>query len=97
VLIATIGITFSLQAVFADRPATDVSIRLILAAFALLVLLCPENRIATAACLPVIVLVGYWLLRRRVVRRVAEAVAPDLLPASPVTVPLIDTERGRMS
>jgi TRAP-type uncharacterized transport system fused permease subunit len=27
VLVATIGITFSLQAVFADRPATDVSIR----------------------------------------------------------------------
>ena len=36
VLVATIGITFSLQAVFADRPAPDVSIRLILAAFALL-------------------------------------------------------------
>jgi hypothetical protein len=97
VLIATIGITFSLQAVFADRPATDVSIRVILAAFALLILLCPENRIATVACLPVIVFIGYWLVRRRAVGGVAEVAPADLLPANPVPVPVVDTERGRMS
>src|SRR5256714_3455903 len=55
VLVATIGITFSLQAVFSDRSAIDVPVRLILAGFALLVVLCPENRIATAALLPVLV------------------------------------------
>jgi TRAP-type uncharacterized transport system fused permease subunit len=97
VLVATIGITFSLQAVFADRRAIDVPIRLILAAFALLVLLCPENRIATAACLPVLVLIGYWLIWRRPAGGVAEAAAVDLLPASPVMAAVVDTERGRMS
>jgi len=96
VLVATIGITFSLQAVFADRAAIDVPVRLILAAFALLVLLCPDYRIATAACLPVLVLIGYWLLRRRTVGGVAQ-VAPGLLPVGPIMAPIVDTERGRMS
>jgi hypothetical protein len=99
VLIATIGITFSLQAVFADRRAIDLPIRLILAAFALLVLLCPENRIATAACLPVLALIGYWLIWRRAAGGVAEepAAAADLLPATPMMAAVVDTERGRMS
>src|SRR6185437_11055981 len=38
ILIATIGITFSLQAVFFDKPAIDIPARLLLAALALLVL-----------------------------------------------------------
>ena len=98
VLVATIGITFSLQAVFADRRAIDLPIRLILAVFALLVLLCPENRIATAACLPVLVLIGYWLIWRRTAGGVTEvAAAADLLPATPVMAAVVDTERGRMS
>jgi len=42
ILIATIGITFSLQAIFADRRGIDVLVRLVLAAFALFVLLCPN-------------------------------------------------------
>jgi len=96
VLVATIGITFSLQAVFADRTAIDASFRLILAAFALLVLLCPDNRIATAACPPVLVLIGYWLVRRRAIGGVAEP-RPDLIPVAPTIAPLVDTERGRMS
>ena len=99
VLVATIGITFSLQAVFADRPAIDRLVRLVLAAFALLVLLCPDERIAAAACLPVLLLIGYWLIWRRPAGGVAEepAAAADLLPATPMIVPVLDTERGRMS
>ena len=31
----------------------------------LVVLLCPDDRIATAACVPVLLTIGYWLLRRR--------------------------------
>jgi TRAP-type uncharacterized transport system fused permease subunit len=95
VLVATIGISFSLQAVFADRPSIDAPVRLVLAGFALLALLCPDNRIATAACLPVLVLIGYWLLRRKAGEAVVE-LAPEL-PASPIMAPVVDTERGRMS
>src|SRR5581483_7425404 len=44
VLVATIGITFSLQARFSDRPVIDVPARLGLAALALVVLLHPNER-----------------------------------------------------
>jgi TRAP transporter 4TM/12TM fusion protein len=97
VLVATIGITFSLQAAFSDRRWIDIPVRLALAAFALLVLLCPEERIAAAACLPVLLLIGYWLLRRRGPSVAADpaSVEPVLAPA--LTAPVMDIERGRMS
>jgi TRAP-type uncharacterized transport system fused permease subunit len=65
VLMATVGITFSLQARFAARWALDLALRAMLAAAALVVLLHPEVEIAILACVPVALLLGYWLLRRR--------------------------------
>ena len=62
---ATIGITFSLQARFADSAPADIAARLGLAALSLLILLCPDERISAAACVPVLLLIGYWLVRRR--------------------------------
>jgi TRAP transporter 4TM/12TM fusion protein len=82
IVTATIGITFSLQARYAERAALDLAIRLALAAFALVVLLHPSERVAALACLPVGLLIGYWLLRRRpagdVGSREAAAGAPVL-------------------
>ncbi len=63
---ATIGITFSLQARFADRGSVDIPIRLVLAALSLVVLLHPSEQVAALTCLPVGLIIGYWLLRRRV-------------------------------
>jgi hypothetical protein len=65
ILVATIGITFSLQARFADRPAVDVPVRLALAALALIVLLHPSEQVAALTCVPVGLIIGYWLLRCR--------------------------------
>jgi TRAP-type uncharacterized transport system fused permease subunit len=96
ILIATIGITFSLQAIFSDKPGTDMAVRIVLAAFALLVLLCPDDRIAGAACVPVVLTIGYWLVRRRGVDYADMAAAEPML-ATPVPVSqIVDTERGRM-
>ena len=94
ILVSTIGITFSLQALFSERVAVDRAIRFVLAAFALLVLLCPDERIGTAACLPVLLIIGYWLAWRRTAANPTEVIAePVLVPV----VPVVDTERGRMS
>ena len=49
IVTATIGITFSLQARYAERAALDLTIRLALAAFALVVLLHPSERVAALA------------------------------------------------
>jgi TRAP transporter 4TM/12TM fusion protein len=65
IMTATIGITFSIQARFADRRPVDVPLRLALAAVSLVVLLHSDTQIAALACLPVALFVGYWILRRR--------------------------------
>ena len=65
ILLPTLGITFSMQAQFADRATFDVLIRLTIAAFALLALLHPDEELAIPALLPVCLFIGYWLLRRR--------------------------------
>jgi TRAP transporter 4TM/12TM fusion protein len=65
ILTATIGVTFSIQARFADRRVLDVPLRLVLAAVALVVLLHPDRQVAVLACVPVGLFVGYWVLRRR--------------------------------
>jgi ABC-type iron transport system FetAB permease component len=51
----------------------DVPLRLVLAAFALVVLFHPDRQVATLACVPVGLFVGYWVLRRRNVPLVAPA------------------------
>jgi TRAP-type uncharacterized transport system fused permease subunit len=94
ILTATIGITFSLQARYADSVPGDIAVRCALAAMSLVVLLCPDDRIATATCIPVLLLIGYWMLKRR-----DTSYARELEPVviAPVAVPqIVDTERGRM-
>jgi TRAP transporter 4TM/12TM fusion protein len=95
IFVATIGITFSLQATYSERTAVDVSVRVVLAAFALVALLSADDRIAAAACVPVLLVIGYWLLRRRDYGAGASAEEPALATAVPVAQ-IIDTERGRM-
>src|SRR5438552_1059030 len=90
ILVSTIGITFSLQALFSERFAVDRAIRFVLAAFALVVLLCPDERIGTAACLPVLLIIGYWLAWRRTAANSTEVVAE---PVPVPVVPVVDTER----
>jgi TRAP transporter 4TM/12TM fusion protein len=65
ILTATIGITFSLQARFVDHRAIDALLRIALAAFALVVLLHPDRRLAVLCGIPVGIFVVYWVLRRR--------------------------------
>jgi TRAP-type uncharacterized transport system fused permease subunit len=95
ILVATIGITFSLQAIYADRAAVDVPIRLVLAGFALVALLCPDERIGSVACIPVLLLIGYWLVRRRGLAYADMPAEPVLAAPVPVAA-IVDTERGRM-
>ncbi len=71
VLVATIGITFSLQACFAATRALDLAVRAVLAAMALVVLFHQTIEVALLACAAVVLLIAYWLLRRRQVPVIA--------------------------
>lgn len=86
ILVATIGITFSMQARFAERAAIDRPIRLLLAAISLLALLHPSEEVAALACVPVGLIIGYWLLRRRIPAdlKVGATPAAPPSPRSPI-------------
>ncbi|MGH8664551.1 MAG: TRAP transporter permease, partial [Burkholderiales bacterium] len=73
IAIATVGITFSIQATFTQRAVTDVPARLVLAACALVALLHPERQLAWLACVPIGLFVVYWVLKRRNVPVLAAA------------------------
>jgi TRAP-type uncharacterized transport system fused permease subunit len=64
-LIATVGTSFSLQAHFADNRAIDILLRLVLAALVLVVILHPDHQVAALTCVPVLLFIAYWILRRR--------------------------------
>jgi TRAP transporter 4TM/12TM fusion protein len=96
ILVATIGITFSLQARFADSAPADIAARLGLAALSLLILLCPNERIGAAACVPVLLLIGYWLVRRRDAFDVDDGALQPVAVAPAPSQQIVDTERGRM-
>jgi TRAP transporter 4TM/12TM fusion protein len=66
ILTATIGVVFSLQAQFTERPGPDVLVRLALAAVAMVALFHPDRQLAWLACLVILLFVGYWWLRCRV-------------------------------
>ncbi len=98
ILIATIGITFSLQASFADSPVFDRLIRLVLAAFALAVLFYPSEQGAFLFCVPVVLMIGYWLAKRRfVLDPQGEETDSPIQPALAGAPAVVDSERGRMS
>lgn len=63
--LATIGITFSLQTSFSDNRALDRALRIVLAVFALGVLLDGNDFIASACAVPVVIAIAYWLAVRR--------------------------------
>jgi len=63
--IATIGISFSIQAHYSEVKSVDYAVRAVIAAFALVALFVPDYTIASAACVPVLTIIGYWLVYRR--------------------------------
>jgi TRAP transporter 4TM/12TM fusion protein len=73
ITVATVGITFSIQARFAERREIDVPVRLVLAAAALVVLLHPDRQLAWFTCIGVGLFVAYWILRRRNLPVIARA------------------------
>jgi hypothetical protein len=65
VLVATAGVTFSLQATFSSRREIDWPLRAALMGISLVVLLYPDRTVAFLACVPVAGYVAYWVLSRR--------------------------------
>ncbi|MPZ39733.1 MAG: TRAP transporter large permease subunit [Rhizobiales bacterium] len=65
ILVATLGVIFSIQARFSEARVVDLSIRIALAAVSMIVLLHPSELIAALAGIPVLALIAYWFLQRQ--------------------------------
>lgn len=63
--VATLGLTFSFQAVYFDNAVLDRGVRILLSAFALVALLSPNEDLGTLATIPVLAGIAYWMLVRR--------------------------------
>ena len=65
IMVATLGITFSLQATYAERRAYDIGARLILAAMSLFILLSFYDIASDIVSVGVIAAIVYWFVYRR--------------------------------
>jgi TRAP transporter 4TM/12TM fusion protein len=65
ILVATVGLTFSVQASFSDTRVVDRSARLLLAAVSIYILISFNDALSTILSFAVLATIGYWLLRRR--------------------------------
>jgi len=65
ILTATLGFTFSIQARFSETRALDLALRSGLGAVALVVLFHPSDQVAALFAIPVLGMIGYWVLLRR--------------------------------
>jgi len=64
VLVATLGLVFCLQAQFSPRRGTDLGVRGALALLILIVLFHPDLRVAGVACIPILLALLWWLIKR---------------------------------
>src|SRR5579875_3916775 len=95
VLVATVGITFSLQAVYSETRAIDWGVRLALAAMSLFILLSFNDVLSDIVSLGVVAAIAYWVVVRRP-KIGAGATAPVAVdPALAASMP--DAPMGRMS
>ena len=84
--IATIGISFTIQARYSETKMVDLAFRAVIGVAALVALFVPDYTIASVACVPVLIIIGYWLTYRRKVEagvtEVVEIDAAELGPAA---------------
>jgi TRAP-type uncharacterized transport system fused permease subunit len=90
ILVATIGLTFSIQASFVDSRSRDIPIKLGLAALSLYVLLSHDDVISTFVSFAVVAAITYWVFvrRRQIAQREVEVVELEdatLLPSAAAT------------
>jgi TRAP-type uncharacterized transport system fused permease subunit len=97
VMVATLGITFTLQATYSETRAVDLGVRAILAAMSLFILLSFNDIASDIISAGVIAAIGYWLLVRR--KLVAGTIPPSIVVLDPAIAgaPLSDAPLGRMS
>ena len=97
VLVATLGITFTLQATYSETRIVDLGVRAVLAAMSLFILFSFNDIASTFVSAGVIAVIGYWIVVRRKI--VSGMVPPTTVVIEPefAVAPISDVPLGRMS
>lgn len=94
VLVATIGITFTLQATYSENRMANIGARCVLAAMSLYILFSYNDFAATIVSFGVLSIVAYWfLVRRKIVMGNAE---PEVVEVD-LSAPIADAPLGKMN
>jgi TRAP transporter 4TM/12TM fusion protein len=96
VMVATLGITFTLQANYSETRAVDLAIRFVLAAMSLYILLSFNDVASTAVSVGVLAVIAYWIVYRRKIVSDAEPKVVEI-DLSMAPSPAGGAELGRMS
>ena len=81
VMVATLGITFSLQATYSEVPIIDRAVRIVLAGMALYILFSFNDIASDIVSVGVLAAIGYWFVVRRKIVEAADPAAPTANPA----------------
>jgi TRAP transporter 4TM/12TM fusion protein len=97
VMVATLGITFTLQATYSEIRALDLIVRAVLAGMSLFILLSFNDIAAGILSVGVLGVIAYWVFVRRKI--VTEAAPPTEVVLEPAlaAAPINDAPVGRMS
>ena len=85
VLVATLGITFTLQATYSETRLVDLGVRAVLAAMSLYILFSFNDIASDIVSAGVLAVIAYWIVVRR--PKVAAATPPDTATLRPALAP----------
>jgi len=97
VMVATLGITFTLQATYSEVRSVDLAVRAVLVAMSLYILLSFNDIASDIVSVGVIGFIGYWMLVRRKLVVKTNPPATVILDPAFNSVPIVDAPLGRMS
>ena len=97
VLVATLGITFTLQATYSETRAVDLGVRAVLASMSLFVLFSFNDIASDIVSIGILSTIAYWIVVRRKI--VGGTEPPEVVVIDPALAgaPISDVPLGRMS
>ncbi len=97
VMVATLGITFTLQATYSETRVVDLAVRAVLAAMSLYVLLSFNDVASDIISVGILSVIAYWVIVRRKIVAAAPPPSGGEIKPSLATVPVSNAPIGRLS
>jgi hypothetical protein len=97
ILVATLGLSFSIQAIFSDSRPVDLGVRLVLATASLYILFSFNDIASDIVSAGIVAAIGYWVIVRRKLAQPDASEVVVLDPALVAATAVPDAPLGRMN